>query len=137
MTGLVAYFLWQHHHYNTGPLAREIYVEVIAALSVLLSLVWMIPTLHNMLHYPMDLVMTAAWFAAFGLLVDYLDGRCGGAFHWAGLDHGGYCGRWKAAEAFSFIAACFWLASFLVVCSLVISMCWAVLTVGRACIRST
>ncbi|KAF2104781.1 hypothetical protein NA57DRAFT_70987 [Rhizodiscina lignyota] len=112
--GIMAYFLSQYHHTHSGPHGREIYTLVVAVLALILSLIWMIPTLTHMLHYPMDFIISAAWFAAFGILVNYLRGQnCGGVFHWGGIQHGGYCGEWKAAEAFSFISACLWLASFL------------------------
>ncbi|KAF2085488.1 integral membrane protein [Saccharata proteae CBS 121410] len=95
-----------------SPHGREIYTEIIAALAVVLSLVWMIPTFHQFLHYPADFIMSLAWFASFAALVNWVHrANCGGAFHWGGITHGGYCGQWKADEAFAFISACFWLAS--------------------------
>jgi hypothetical protein len=70
------------------------------------------------MHYPMDLVMSGGWFAAFALLVMYIhDIDCGGAFHWSGITHGGNCNQWKADEAFSFLSAIFWLCSALLVSS--------------------
>ncbi|KAF2500957.1 hypothetical protein BU16DRAFT_522039, partial [Lophium mytilinum] len=64
------------------------------------------------MHYPFDLFISAAWFAAFGVFVNWIHKLpCGGIWHWSGLANGGYCSQWKAAEAFSFIGACFWLAS--------------------------
>lgn len=110
--GIVAYFLHQHHKYNIGPEGREIYTEVIAVLSVVLSLIWLLPFTSQFLHYPFDLLISAAWFAAFGAFVNWIHRmNCGGIFHWGGLTNGSYCSQWKAAEAFSFISACFWLAS--------------------------
>jgi hypothetical protein len=64
--GLMAFFLHRYDEFHIGPLGREIYTIIIAALSVLFSLVWLIPTTSSMLHYPFDLVASAAWFAAFG-----------------------------------------------------------------------
>ena len=114
--GIVAHFLHQHHKYNIGPEGREIYTEVIAALSVVLSLIWLLPFTSQFLHYPFDLVISAAWFAAFGAFVNWIHRmNCGGIFHWRGLTNGSYCSQWKAAEAFSFISACFWLASAILV----------------------
>jgi hypothetical protein len=63
--GIMAYFLERRRSWR-GPMAREIYTVVIATLSVLFSLVWLIPTTSSMLHYPFDLLASAAWFAAFG-----------------------------------------------------------------------
>ncbi|KAF2192205.1 integral membrane protein [Zopfia rhizophila CBS 207.26] len=112
--GLTAHFLHQYDKYGIGPLGREIYTVIIASLSVLFSLVWLIPSTSSFFHYPFDLFLSAAWFAAFGVLVDWVRKlNCGGIWHWGGITRGSYCGQWKAAEAFSFISACFWFASFL------------------------
>jgi len=110
--GITAWFLHVHHTQGTGPLGREIYTLIWAILAVLLSLAWLLPFTGNMMHYPMDLVMSGGWFAAFALLVMYIhDIDCGGAFHWSGITHGGNCNQWKADEAFSFLSAIFWLCS--------------------------
>jgi len=112
--GLDAYFidLYRHHRGPTGILGREIFIIVWAVLSVLLALVWMIPTRSSMLHVPADLVLSLGWFAAFGLLVNYLHrADCGGAFRWGSITHGGICNQFQATEAFSFIGACCWAAS--------------------------
>ncbi|KAF2275973.1 uncharacterized protein EI97DRAFT_458968 [Westerdykella ornata] len=115
--GLMAWFLHYHDEWDVGPLAREIYTTVIASLSVIFSLIWLIPTTSSMLHYPFDLLASAAWFAAFGILVDYLgDSGCGRAWEWNSFDirvNSPWCGKWRAAEAFSFISAAFWFVSFL------------------------
>ncbi|KAK2748902.1 hypothetical protein FQN57_007185 [Myotisia sp. PD_48] len=59
-----------------------------------------------------DLIISLAWFASFGLQVNSLKKlSCGGVFEWNGFIRGGSCGRWKAAEAFSFLSAIFWLVS--------------------------
>lgn len=64
-----------------------------------------------------DVILSLAWFAAFGLLVDTIHQipRCR-TFDWyfPGSDHS-LCTRWKAAEAFSFLSAILWLVSALVV----------------------
>ncbi|KAF2453873.1 membrane-associating domain-containing protein [Lineolata rhizophorae] len=114
--GLIANFLHQHDEGNggAGPLGREIYTEVVAALAILLSVALLIPTKTSFLIYPVDLLASAAWFAAFGALVDWLDDQsCGGVWYWSNLTNDSWCGEWKAAEAFSFISACLWFASFL------------------------
>jgi len=113
--GIAAYFVNRWRRFgdaDTSPHGRLIYTLVIAAISTLFSLLWLLPFTYTFLHYPFDFLMSAAWFAAFGLLVNW-SGRagCGRAFAWAGLYRGGEGDRWKAAEAFSFLAACFWLAS--------------------------
>jgi len=110
--GIVGHFLRVRHKTGSGPRGREIYTEVIAAFSLVLSLVWLLPFTSTFMHYPMDVILSFAWFAAFGALVNWLHKlNCGGAFDWDGLTHGGQCNQWKAAEAFAFMSAIFWLAS--------------------------
>jgi hypothetical protein len=114
--GLDAHFLHIHHETGAGPFGREFYIIVLSVLALLLSLVWMIPTRSAMLHVPADIIISLGWFAAFGLLVNQLHkSSCGSAFSWGGITHGSECNKWQATEAFSFLAAIFWLASALVV----------------------
>jgi hypothetical protein len=114
--GLDAHFLKIHHDQHTGPLGREIYIIVLSCLSVVLALLWMLPTIHAMLHVPADIIISLGWFASFGLLVNELHKTgCGSYFTWRGLSHGGVCHQWQAAEAFSFIGAVLWAVSAIVV----------------------
>lgn len=63
-----------------------------------------------------DIILSLAWFAAFGILVDAIHKlNCGSIWHWNGFLSGDTCGRWKAAEAFAFISAFVWLVSGIVV----------------------
>lgn len=64
-----------------------------------------------------DIILSLAWFAAFGILVDAIHRLdCGSIWHWSGFLSGDTCGRWKAAEAFAFLSAFVWLVSGIVVC---------------------
>ena len=75
----------------------------------------LLPFASGFFGWPLDLILSAAWFAAFGLLVDSLVGQiCGGTFNWSGIGREGFCNRWKAAEAFSFLSAIFWLVTGLI-----------------------
>ncbi|KIW99855.1 uncharacterized protein Z518_10783 [Rhinocladiella mackenziei CBS 650.93] len=116
VAGIVGSYL---HDYQTGsgwPLARFIYVEVIAGVSLLFGLLWLLPFASSFFHWPVDLLLSFAWFASFGVLVDYIDGTdCDeDTFDWSGITEGGFCGRWKAAEAFSFLSAIVWILSAMV-----------------------
>ncbi|KAF1841812.1 uncharacterized protein K460DRAFT_174158 [Cucurbitaria berberidis CBS 394.84] len=114
--GLTAYFLHQREKYGVGPFGRLVYSVVIAAISVVLSLIWMIPTTSSIVNYATDLLFCAAWFAAFGVLQDWYDDalQCGSTWDWRGIGFwNGLCGQWNAAQAFSFLAAVFWFASFI------------------------
>ncbi|KAJ4313554.1 hypothetical protein N0V94_006878 [Neodidymelliopsis sp. IMI 364377] len=115
--GLTAYFLHQHEANGIGPFSRLIYSVVIAAISLWLALLWMILPHATIVHFVTDLFFCAAWFAVFGLLQDYFDDSldCGSKWNWSNIRlSNNYCGQWNAAQAFSFLAAVFWFASFIV-----------------------
>lgn len=66
----------------------------------------------------MDILLSFAWFAAFGILVNAIQRLdCGNIWYWGdfAITNDDFCGRWKAAEAFSFLSAIVWLASAFVV----------------------
>jgi hypothetical protein len=48
---------------------RFIYTEVVAALSMLLALLWLLPFAGSFAHWLIDLILFIAWIVAFGLLV--------------------------------------------------------------------
>jgi hypothetical protein len=99
-------------------LARFIYIEVVAGISILLGLLWLLPFASGFVHWPVDVFISIAWFAAFGILVQWRNthpGACAsGTFNWDEISFNGDCGRWRATEAFSFLSAIFWLVSALV-----------------------
>lgn len=114
VAGIVGYYLhiWHKDHLSAWDMGRWIYTEVIAGLSLLLALIWLIPFAHTFFVWPIEIIISLCWFAAFGLLVDILnDINCGGAFAWGYIGDNDLCGRYKAAEAFSFLSAIFWLVS--------------------------
>jgi len=107
--GLIAHFI----HIGGPPRGREIYTIILAVFSALAALIWMIPTFSHMLHIPADFILSLGWFAAFGVLVNWLgDINCGSAFSWGNIGFNrSPCSEWQAAEAFSFLAALFFLLS--------------------------
>ncbi|KAJ4316836.1 hypothetical protein N0V94_005249 [Neodidymelliopsis sp. IMI 364377] len=83
--GLTAYFLSQRTRHGVGPFGRIVFTVIWASLSILLSIIWMIPTKSTMASYGSDLVFTAGWAAAFALLVRWFNGvHCGSAWSWGG-----------------------------------------------------
>ncbi|KAJ5794917.1 hypothetical protein N7457_001516 [Penicillium paradoxum] len=115
VAGIIGHYLAQLDNSNADidwwPQSRWIYTEVIAGLSILLGLIWLIPFSSGFFSWPFDIVISLAWFAAFGVLVDTIHKLpCGSIWSWQfrGNDT---CGRWKAAEAFSFLSAIVWLVS--------------------------
>lgn len=49
---------------------RFIYTEVVAAIAIFLSIVWLFPFAGSFVHWPVDVVISICWFVAFGLLVN-------------------------------------------------------------------
>jgi hypothetical protein len=116
--GIMAYFIESRRRWG-GPLAREIYTLVIAALSAILALIWLLLSTKRMMHYPLDLLTSAAWFAAFGtyrilgsnfyvlmflgILINYMHNRgCGRWFEWGYIGlRGSRCGQWKVCSSTS------------------------------------
>jgi hypothetical protein len=107
--GLMAWFENQLRNVNSDidPQPQVIYTLVISVISILAAVILFIPFTTSMIHYAWDFIMMVAWFAAFGILVN-----------WYGspdCNQNGWCDRWKTAEAFSFISAILWLCSMLLV----------------------
>ncbi|KAI9900020.1 hypothetical protein N3K66_004282 [Trichothecium roseum] len=111
VAGVTGHFLHQSHA-GSWSLGRLIYAEVVAALSLFFALIWLVPFSATFVHWPIDLILSLCWWAVFGLLVDFLGNSCGSVFHWGNVSPlGGFCGKFKADIAFSFLSALFWLVS--------------------------
>jgi Membrane-associating domain len=121
VVGLVSHFLAQYDNVQVGPHGREIYTDCVAAISMVISLIWLLPFTWTFMHYPLDFLLSFAWFAAFGALYSWIhiNGiKCLGyfsIFHWDGVEHTDYCHQWMTAEAFCFMSGVFWLISALLV----------------------
>ncbi|KAJ4406781.1 hypothetical protein N0V82_010060 [Gnomoniopsis sp. IMI 355080] len=112
VAGITGHYLHQSHNQSSWALGRFIYTEVVAGLSIFLSIIWLFPFAGSFIHWPTDLVLSIAWFVVFGLLVNWLDGSCGHTFDWSSLGfRGTNCGSWKTDEAFAFLSAICWLVS--------------------------
>lgn len=112
VAGITGHYLHLQRGQSSWQLGRFIYTEVVAGLSILLAILWLLPFSGSFIHWPIDLVLSLAWFAAFGLIVNSLGGSCGNTFDWSGLGlRGNDCGSWKTNQAFAFLAAICWLVS--------------------------
>lgn len=112
VAGLTGQYLHEVKGASDWSKSRFIYTEVIAALSILLSLLWLLPFSGSFIHWPVDLFLFVCWIVAFGLLVNFIGPlNCGSVFHWGDLTQGGICQKWKADVAFAFLSAIFWLVS--------------------------
>jgi hypothetical protein len=65
-----------------------------------------------------DIIISLAWFAAFGLMIDALQDLSCDAWDvdWNRFAAGNLCDRWQAATAFAFLSAMTWLFSAILVC---------------------
>lgn len=70
---IVAAIVGAHLHRadsNAWSLARFIYTEVVAGISIFLGLIWLLPFSSALSHWPVDIFVSALWWVAFGLLVN-------------------------------------------------------------------
>lgn len=77
VAGLNGDYLHSVRGIDSWHIGRHIYAEVVAGLSIIFAIVWLIPFSGSFVHWPVDFIISVAWFVAFGLLVDWLDGNCG------------------------------------------------------------
>lgn len=75
VAGLTGEYLNAAHDSNDWSKGRFIYTEVVAAISMLLALLWLLPFTASFIHWPVDLLLFIAWIIAFGLMVDVSSGR--------------------------------------------------------------
>ncbi|EPE10641.1 integral membrane protein [Ophiostoma piceae UAMH 11346] len=113
VAGLTGNYLHAVRGSSTWDQSRFIYTEVVAGISILLSIIWLFPFSGSFIHWPIDLIISILWFVSFGLLVNWLDGSCGNVFDWSGIhiNSNNTCSEWKANIAFCFLSAICWLAS--------------------------
>jgi len=104
---------WLHHSKGTSAWNKKrfIYTEVIAAIGILFSLLFLLPFLASFHHFPIDFLLFAGLMISFGLLANYIGPNCGSIWNWNGITHGGSCDKFKADLAFLFLASIFFLAS--------------------------
>lgn len=114
-----------------------IYTEVVAGLALLLSILLLLPMTWAFSLWPADFIMFILWIVAFGLLVgksglflpilgtfgtspanslstDWIGPlNCSQGWNFNPWDDSGvnHCQQWKAALAFCFLSALFWLLS--------------------------
>lgn len=70
---IVAGVIGDYLHKSNGTawfLGRFIYTEVVAGLSILLALLWLLPFSSTFIHWPVDIFISILWWVAFALLVN-------------------------------------------------------------------
>jgi hypothetical protein len=70
VAGVVGEYLHQFDKAHAWPQSRFIYTEVVAGLSILLALFWLIPFTDSVINWPGDLIFFILWVVAFALLIN-------------------------------------------------------------------
>jgi uncharacterized membrane protein YphA (DoxX/SURF4 family) len=70
VAGITGWYLHATDQYSAWSRGRYIYTVVVAGLSILVSLVLLIPFTASLMHWPLDLLLFVLWMVAFGLLED-------------------------------------------------------------------
>jgi hypothetical protein len=73
VAGVTGEHLHNFRHASSWSQGRFIYTEVVAALSIFFSLLWLVPFSWSFVHWPVDIILSLCWWAAFGLLVNVSD----------------------------------------------------------------
>jgi hypothetical protein len=117
LLGLIGHFLFRYDEDGEGPHGRMIFAECVAAVSTLLSLVWLVPFTWTFMHYPLDFLMAAAWFGSFAAWYTWISQNgltCAGVFGIWNFDgdlHNYYCDEWRVVEGLAFLSGLLWLLS--------------------------
>lgn len=70
VAGITGAYLHATQNTSSWDNGRYIYTIVVASLSLLFALIWLLPFSGSFIHWPMDIFLSILWFVAFGLLVN-------------------------------------------------------------------
>jgi len=107
VVGIVGYYIYPFAQSRTWPLAGFTYTEVWGVISVILSILWLVPSTAYKIPWLADFVMSFGWWPAFGAVVKEIN--CGPFFTMSMGN--GTCSNWKAVQAFCFLSAIAWLVT--------------------------
>ncbi|QSZ36826.1 hypothetical protein DSL72_006709 [Monilinia vaccinii-corymbosi] len=112
VTGITGSYLHSVKAESAWTKKRFIYTEIIAALGIFVSLLFLLPFTWSFIHWPVDFVMFILFMVSFGLLANFIGPlHCGSLWNWHGITGKSTCSKWKADLAFTFLASIFFLAS--------------------------
>lgn len=118
VAGLTGEYLHARRGAPASSHKRMIYTIVVAAISILFSLLFLLPFLASFAKWPVDLILFILWIVAAALLADFNnDNSCGSIWRWGNVTARNACGKYKANMAFAFLAAIFFLVSAILVSS--------------------
>lgn len=112
VAGLTGQYLHAIKGVRAWDKKRFIYTEIVAALGILVALMFLIPFASTFIHWPVDFVMFVLFMVAFGLLVNFIGPMdCGSVWNWNGITGKSECSKFKADIAFLFLASIFFFVS--------------------------
>ncbi|KAH8820858.1 integral membrane protein-like protein [Xylogone sp. PMI_703] len=112
VAGLTGDYLHRTRHASSYANRYFIYTEVVAAIGILTSLLFLLPFATTFIHWPIDFINFILFMVAFGLLTDWIGPmNCGSVWYWGDIIGDSQCSKWKADIAFAFLASIFFLAS--------------------------
>lgn len=115
--GIVAKWVDDSNKAHLAPGGRWIYTLIIAVFALVAALILLVPFTASLTIFPLDILFFILWIVSFGLLVDFISPmNCENGLSWGGRwwywgDANATCQRSKAALAFTFLSAMFWLMS--------------------------
>jgi hypothetical protein len=111
VVGIVGHFLHYYEDNTAYPNVRLVYTEVVAVLSMLCSILWIVFCTAESYSVGANLFISLAWFAAFGSLMEYVNcHHCTTSpfnIHYRNKIGNGLCKEWRVTEAFAFITGVF------------------------------
>lgn len=112
VTAIIGYYLYPYSQSKTWPAKRFIFAETWAGLSIILSVLWLVPSMAHKIPWLADFVTSVGWWTSFGLIIQAIGQQlnCGGFFT-SNPDDGGLCRNWKTVEAFCFISGIAWIVT--------------------------
>src|SRR5579862_5666679 len=70
VAGINGSYIHTYSKAHAWPKARFIYTEVVAGISIILALFWLLPFTASVINWPGDLILFILWIVAFALLVN-------------------------------------------------------------------
>ena len=108
VTGIIAFYLHPYAQEKAWPAKRFIFAEVWACISVVVSVVWLVPQLSNRIPWLADFTLSIGWWVSFALILKTI--KCGQFFSLPPDDNGD-CRNWKSVEAFCFLSGVAWFVT--------------------------
>lgn len=112
VTGIIGFYIHPYAQKKVWPAKRFIFAEVWACISIVVSIVWVVPSLSDRIPWLADFSLSVGWWISFALILktDYIATTCGKFFSMPPNDNG-FCRNWKSVEAFCFLSGVAWFVT--------------------------